>query len=247
MINNFLRSLTDAQNQTLYSVFNSLFWIVFSIVLIIYINKSKKLSVVKTIIVLLIPYVVDLIIVAVAGIIKTLSAPYVFIPTYYPVYFVPIMLATSAVIYPVIKTDLLDVMDKFILSFFIARPCHCIACLCYGCCYGADADWGIYSSVEKTTVIPLRLFEIVVVLGLWSINHWLYINKKFKYKGQCAALGTIEFGILIVLFDMFCTTPAKFLIYFSAVGISSFLTIIAGVILCNVLKKRHQQQQNNKP
>lgn len=245
MINDFLKGLTDVQNQTLYSVFNTLFWVVFSVVFVVYINKSKKLSVLKTIIVLIIPYAVDYIIVLVAGIIKMLSAPYVFIPTYYPVYFVPIMFATSAVIYLFIKTEFYDVLDKFILSFFISRPCHCIACLCYGCCYGVDADWGIYSSVEDTTVVPLRLFEIVVVVGLWWINHWLYINKKFKYKGQCAALGTIEFGVLIFIFDMFCTTPSKFLIYSSAVGISAFMTIIIGVIMCNVLKKRYQQQQNN--
>lgn len=240
MINEVLRGLSEAQTQLLYNMFNMLFWVVFSIALLIYINREQKLSKIKIALVLVIPYAVDLIIVGVAGIIKTLTASVVFFPTYYPVYFVPIMLATSAVISFVIKMDLAKVMDKFILAFFLARPCHCLACLCYGCCHGVIVDWGLYSCTEDANVIPLRFFEIIFVLAFWVINRRLYVNQKFKYRGQCAAQGTIEFGVMMVMFDRLCTTPSKFFLSLSMVGITAWLTIVAGLIMLHVFSKEKQ-------
>ena len=242
-INGFLRSLEYEQLQTLYSNINSLFWVVFSVVFLVYIRKSQKISWLRLILVLAIPYAVNSIIMLFAGVIKTISDG--IIPTFYPVYFVSIMCATTGVTALVLKAKFTNIMDKFVLSFFISRPCHCIACLIAGCCYGIDVDWGLYSYNTGTTVLPLRAFEILILVSLFFVGNWFYTHKKFQYDGQCAALGTIAFGAWIFIFDIFCTTPSKIFFHLlSAVGISASMTFIAGIIMLFVFSKKYQTERS---
>ena len=246
LINEFLKTLSLEQRELLYTASNLTFWIAFGIVLTLYIRKSHKLSVLQTVGVFVIPFAVNYVIVFIAGLIKTAAAPIVEIPTYYPVYFLPILYSTVTVICPVVRLGFREVADKFLLSYFIARPFHCIACLLYGCCNGGPAEWGIYSGVDELAVVPLRAFEIILVLVAWGVHHWLYIHGKFTFKGECAAIGSIVFGVLLALFDVLCTNPDPVFLIFSAVGISALITVAAGIIMLThyAMKEKKRRIRN---
>ena len=102
-------------------------------------------------------------------------------------------------------------------------------------------EWGIYSGAKGKTIVPLRAYEIVLVLILWGVFFFMKKKDKFKYKGQCAALGTVGFGVIVFVFDILCTSPDARILFLSAVGVSALMTVAMGCLMIFVFKKKSQQ------
>ena len=232
-LNDLLQSFSPDVRATIYSVSNWLFWGMFCSIFLVYIIRRKKLSIVRSIFVFLIPYIADYAVGFYAGGVTSLAKNFLSfeIPGFYPVHFILRMLITVLAVALVAKCDFADIADKFILAFFVSRPFHCIACLAYGCCHGAEVEWGIWSGREETTVLPLRAFELILCLGIFVLFHLAYLKGKFKFKGQLCAIGTMAFGVIVLIFDILCTDPAKSLGFISSVGLFSIFNILVGFVM----------------
>lgn len=96
--------------------------------------------------------------------------------------------------------DTKEHVKEFWTNANIAAPCIAIAhgfgrigCLMAGCCHGSETDawYGIYMSAIEKKVVPIQLFEALVLFGLFG----LFMYRVMKGKSYNLSLYMAVYGI----------------------------------------------------
>lgn len=103
-----------------------------------------------------------------------------------------------------------DAMPFIPIGICIAHAFGRLGCFFGGCCYGQEADWGLYcaGSYNKFTgvytvgpqVVPTQLFEMSFLIILAAVMAFLYFRYKFKYNFSVYA---ISYGIWRFIIEFF--------------------------------------------
>lgn len=106
---------------------------------------------------------------------------------------------------------LTDALPFIPIGIAIAHAFGRLGCFFGGCCYGMEADWGLYCAnsyshgvfYEGPKVVPLQLFEMSFLVVLAVVMAVLYFKFKFNYNFGLYAIayGIWRFGIEFVRGD----------------------------------------------
>lgn len=229
-------SLSPDTRSTIWYGFIVIFAAFFAFFLAYYSGKKGmdlKKCCISTIIVL-----TTYIIVLTAGfIIDSLTNSFVFVSG--NIYFLPGAFLCALTFKKYLKCSLMDALDHITVSFMIARSIHVIGCCFVGCCQGHPADWGIYSALSKTTVVPVNAIESICLLLTWFILDRHYRKSNYVARGMVAAYGYIAFGAINFVTDIFTVTFSKLFFMTSMDGIIPFITMCIGFIMLYILKKKN--------
>lgn len=155
-------------------------------------------------------------------------------------YFVPYLLLVTFALNKLLKIPCLVVLDQTAIANIFARAVTITGCSFAGCCQGVSVSWGIYSAIRRETAVPIRIFEQILLLGLWFFLDRYYKKHGYDTGGKCAAIAMIAFGFLNVITDMFTVEPK--LIYVTSIeGVFAFLTMCVGLVLLYIIDNKKTQ------
>ena len=141
----------------------------------------------------------------------------------------------------------MDAMDRVALSILIGRTLQGIGCCLVGCCQGEPAEWGIYSAVSKTTVVPVQVFEIIGLFTAWIMIHGQFCKKKYQTGGKSAAFVLIVFGLINFITDVFTVTFSPVFFASSMEGLFGLVNVCVGLVLLYVLDRHKKEKQGHQP
>lgn len=140
------------------------------------------------------------------------------------------------------KAPIRPFLDNAIPVFILGRGIGIIGCLFTGCCHGFEAEWGIYSNITKTTVVPTVLFDMLLS---YAIAGYICLpGKKCPAPGNCAAKGILLFGVLRYTIDVLRDNNKLFGMV-TAEGICGIIYVLAGLIMLYVIDKKHTAYLRN--
>lgn len=100
---------------------------------------------------------------------------------------------------------LTDALPFIPIGISIAHAFGRLGCFFGGCCYGMEAEWGLYCAgsysngiyMQGPKVVPLQLFEMAFLIVLAVVMAVLYFKFKFNYNFGLYAIayGVWRFGI----------------------------------------------------
>lgn len=103
------------------------------------------------------------------------------------------------------NATLTDALPFIPIGIAIAHAFGRLGCFCGGCCYGMEADWGLYCAgtydhgiyIQGPKVVPIQLFEMAFLVALAAVMALLYFKFKFNYNFGLYAIayGVWRFGI----------------------------------------------------
>ena len=98
------------------------------------------------------------------------------------------------------NASLTDALPFIPIGITIAHAFGRLGCTFAGCCYGKEADWGIYFATAGTKVIPTQLFECIFLVILSVVMAVLY----FKFKFNCnLGLYLVAYGVWRFIIEFF--------------------------------------------
>lgn len=103
------------------------------------------------------------------------------------------------------NASLSDALPFIPIGICIAHAFGRLGCLFAGCCYGIEADWGLYCAALgghtlPYKVIPTQLFEMLFLAVLAAVMAFLYFRYKFNYN---FGLYAIAYGIWRFIIEFF--------------------------------------------
>lgn len=239
ILNSFLMSLSVSTRNAIWYAFIGVLVIVLSACLLYYCIKkgySHQTAVVNGTIVATVFIAVVLV-----GILRDeLTNGAIFLSGV--VEFIPCLLCTSAAMTKYLRCKFGDAADCVALSILLGRAFQGIGCCLVGCCQGVFAEWGIYSAVSKTTVVPVQAFEMLGLLCLWILTHIYYTRNHYETDGKASAITLIGFGTINFVTDIFTVTFPKIISATSVEGVFAFLNVGVGLIMLYISEKRKTNQ-----
>lgn len=98
------------------------------------------------------------------------------------------------------NASLTDAVPFIPIGITIAHAFGRLGCTFAGCCYGAEADWGIYFETAGTKVIPTQLFECIFLVLLTVAMAVLYFKFKFNLN---LSVYLISYGVWRFVIEFF--------------------------------------------
>lgn len=128
------------------------------------------------------------------------------------------------------NASITDAMPFIPIAITIAHAFGRLGCTFAGCCYGMEADWGIYFETAGAKVVPTQLFECIFLFVLSGVMALLYFRFKFNcnFGVYCISYGVWRFIIEFFRDDhrgefVAGLTPSQFwCILMVAIGIGYF-------------------------
>ena len=159
-------------------------------------------------------------------------------------YFVPYLICASWMISKYLNCSFVETFDLIALAYLPARAVNIIGCTFSGCCQGIPVEWGIYSSILKTRVVPVQLYESAAIFVIWTVINHCFRKHLITTPGKCAAWSITLFGGLNVITDIFTYIQPKIIYMVSVEGIFSFITMSIGLILLYYFSKNEKTNQS---
>ncbi len=133
--------------------------------------------------------------------------------------------------------DFWHVTDIAAISITIAHGFGRIGCLMAGCCHGAKTDrwYGIYMVATKTKVVPIQLFEAMVLFAIAAFCAYrLWKGKRDNLPLYMVVYGLWRFFIEYARTDYRGTTLISFL---TPSQLTALVMIVGGIALFIVRRK----------
>ena len=236
-INSFLRNISPEVRTMTWYIFIVLLVVVACIMVGVYRfkkNKAWKQAMVSAILTL----AAFAAVIAVAMLVENLTNEVILLSGV--TYYIPYICCASFILSKYLKRSFFETADIVALAYLSGRGVNIIGCTVAGCCQGAPAEWGIYSSVLNENVIPVQLYESMAIFVIWFMLNRKYWRKELLYSGRCTALILILFGGLNAFTDIFTYIQPKLVYMLSVEGIFAFLTMCAGLVILYLVDKKPQ-------
>lgn len=113
-----------------------------------------------------------------------------------------------------------------------------IGCLFPGCCYGYEAEWGIYSLEAERYCVPVQLFEAITALIIGGIVLFLAARKKYKVQnGSLYPIMMVMYGGTRFLWEFFADNE-KIIWGISELAIWAMGTLVVGIIWLLIINQK---------
>lgn len=238
IINNCLKNIEPEIRSVSWHAFIVLLVVIACILTSVY-GASKCKSKKKIVVIGLLAFISFIIVILAAILIEKITNNIILLSGV--TYYVPYLLCASYTLSKYLKFDFFEISDIVALAYLPARAVNIIGCTVAGCCQGLPAEWGLYSAVLKVNVIPVQLFESVIIFIIWFVLNRLYQQGRFGQKGRCAVYSLIFFGGLNVFTDIFTYIQPKLLYTISVEGIFAFFTMCIGLFMLYIFDKNFIQ------
>ena len=234
-INQLLISLSTATRKAIWYGSIALFFITMAVASGIYEKKKTGLCrlAFKNAVLTVISFCLML---SVAYGIEIISKRFIFLSGV--IYCIPDVFFSAYVLHKSIQRDLLDCADQVMQAYLIGRVFNITGCSFVGCCQGVPVEWGIYSAVSNTTVVPVQAIESLCILIAWFLLNRYYRQNDYETGGKVAIIGLVVFGMINFTTDIFTVTFQKVVFMTSIEGIAAFLTMCIGLIMLYVLAQQ---------
>ncbi len=93
-----------------------------------------------------------------------------------------------------LKIHYVHLLDFLIPGILIELSFYRIGCMCAGCCYGIEVDWGITNGTVNG-LFPAQPLEAILDLSAFFLIHFLSMKNKLK-KGEAFYLTYLSYGII---------------------------------------------------
>ncbi|MBQ2905928.1 MAG: prolipoprotein diacylglyceryl transferase [Peptococcaceae bacterium] len=232
-INDFLRFIPAEIRSIIWYTFDVVLLVIIACILASWYLFTKVKSLKKAFLCGLLAFIAFVVVIIFALLIEKMTGNVVLISgvTYFTFY----LLCATIIISKYLRYDILEIADIAALAYLPARAINVIGCTVEGCCQGVPAEWGLYSAILRTNVVPVQLYESVAIFVIWSVLNLLYKHHRFSCNGKCAAYCLIFFGGLNVFTDIFTYIQPKLIYMLSVEGIFAFLTMVIGLIMLYIL------------
>ena len=91
-----------------------------------------------------------------------------------------------------------------------SRTILIMGCFFVGCCYGEAVEWGLFSRMVGTTVIPLQSIEVIVCVGIFCKAMIELKRRNYPGDGAVGSYMLMAFGVLRFVTDLFRPHPKLF-------------------------------------
>lgn len=158
------------------------------------------------------------------------------------------------------NAGLTDAIPFIPIGICIAHAFGRLGCFFGGCCYGAEADWGLYCAGSYVNgvydmgpkVVPIQLFEMAVLIVLAAAMAVMYFKFRLNYNLGVYAIvyGIWRFGIEYARDDargqfVGSITPSQFWSIFMVIGGIAFI-LLQYFVLSKKMKHPEFQPPVNK-
>jgi len=217
-----------------------------AVIFSIWYGRKIGLSEVKIFIFLLIAYPLDFLLTELARIGSTYAATYhvlgiqtlvnAQLKTFVMIALVALLVAKIIRVPWRVTADLLAAAN--LLNYAICS----IGCFFTGCCFGYPCVWGVYSPSEQTTVFPIQIINVAIMLVItWYL---VYRTKSKNYVSDAK-----QFPIMLILFGTtrfvtdFFMNNEKLLLGMSTISFHCIFMSLVGVIAIFVIERKKKSEE----